>query len=279
MIAVSAPELGLADRSAGMGELRAGHLGVRLAATAAEIAAVQALRYRVFYQEMGALAAPEAALSAKDYDAFDNVADHLLVVDHALGDGERSVVGTYRLIRREAAALIGRFYSADEYDLTPVLEFPGRVLELGRSCVDVAYRDRAAMQLLWRGIAAYVFWHRIDLMFGCASLAGTDPDALGPELTYLYLAHLAPPELRLRALPSRFVEMRRIDAAALDARRALARLPPLIKGYLRLGGFVGDGAVVDRQFNTTDVAIIVKTDLVTERYYRHYEREARDLRA
>jgi putative hemolysin len=132
------------------------------------------------------------------------------------------------------------------------------------------------MQLLWRGIAAYVFHYQIDLMFGCASLPGTDPDGLAVELTYLYQNHLAPPALRPRALPHRFVEMQRLPLEAIDPRRALAQLPPLIKGYLRLGGFVGDGAVIDRPFNTTDVAVVVKTDLVTDKYYRHYERQLRE---
>lgn len=265
-----------ADSDSGFGELRGGNLGVRIAVGAAEIDAVQALRYRVFYTEMGAVPAEETARTERDRDRFDAVADHLLVVDHAIGPGPEGVVGTYRLIRQPAAALMGGFYSADEYDIAPLTAFPGRVLELGRSCVDAAYRNRAAMQLLWRGIAAYVFLHRIDLMFGCASLPGTDPDALAHELTYLYHNHLAPPALRPRALPARYVEMRRCDPATLDARRAAAALPPLIKGYLRLGGFVGDGAVIDHQFNTTDVAVVVKTDLVTDKYYRHYERRVRD---
>jgi putative hemolysin len=260
----------------GFGELRAGNLGVRIAVSAAEVEAVQALRYRVFYDEMGATPDPASATIRRDRDEFDAVADHLLVVDHAIDPGPAGVVGTYRLIRREAAEQIGRFYSADEYDISRVVSFAGRVLELGRSCVDGAYRNRAVMQLLWRGIAAYVFRHQIDLMFGCASLPGTDPDALAMELTYLYYNHLAPPALCPRALPQRYVEMRRMDPALVDARRAIAQLPPLIKGYLRLGGFVGDGAVIDRQFNTTDVAVVVKTDLVTDKYYRHYERQLRN---
>jgi putative hemolysin len=257
-------------------ELRAGNLGVRVAATPAEIDAVQALRYRVFYREMGARADPDTARTGRDRDRFDSIADHLLVVDHTIGPGAEGVVGTYRLIQREAAAQLDGFYSANEYDIRPILGFPGRIMELGRSCVDAAYRNRAAMQLLWRGIAAYVFHYQIDLMFGCASLPGTDPDALGPELTYLYQNHLAPPAVRPRALPHRFVEMQRLPPESIDARRALALMPPLIKGYLRLGGFVGDGAVIDRQFNTTDVAVVVKTDLVTDKYYRHYERQLRE---
>ena len=257
-------------------ELRAGNLGVRIAVTPQEIDAVQALRYRVFYGEMGARPDAETSRSERDRDDFDAVADHLLVVDHAIGPGPEGVVGTYRLIRREAAQRLGQFYSADEYDIGVVERFPGKVMELGRSCVDAAYRNRAAMQALWRGIAAYVFHHQIDLMFGCASLPGIDPDALSLELSYLYYHHLAPKEIRPRALPHRYIEMRRLDPEEVDPRKALQALPPLIKGYLRLGGFVGDGAVIDAQFNTTDVAIVVKTDLVTDKYYRHYERQLRE---
>jgi putative hemolysin len=269
---------GVATRSdpPGFGELRGGNLGVRIAASQAEIDAAQALRFRVFYQEMGARPDPMAMATHRDSDEFDAVADHLLVVDHSIGPGPEGVVGTYRLIRAPAAAKLGRFYSAEEYDITPVLKFPGEVMELGRSCVHADYRNRSVMQLLWRGIAAYVFLHRIDLMFGCASLPGIEPDDLAAELTYLYYNHLAPPALRPRALPHRYIEMRRLDPDEIDRRRALAKLPPLIKGYLRLGGFVGDGAVIDAQFNTTDVAIVVKTDLVTDKYYRHYERQVRD---
>jgi putative hemolysin len=260
----------------GFGELRAGNLGVRIAETQAEIDAVQALRFRVFYEEMGATPEPKVAAMRRDYDVFDAVADHLVVIDHAIGAGPEGVVGTYRLIQGPAAQRVGRFYSADEYDIGALTRFRGRVLELGRSCVDASHRSRAAMQLLWRGIAAYVFLHQIDLMFGCASLPGIDPEVLAPELTYLYYNHLAPPALRPRALAGRFVEMRRMDPALLDPRRIQAQLPPLIKGYLRLGGFVGDGAVIDHAFNTTDVAVVVKTDLVTDKYYRHYERQLRD---
>jgi L-ornithine Nalpha-acyltransferase len=253
-------------------ELRAGNLGVRLARTPAESDAGFALRFRVFYEEMGARPDPVAAATRRDTDEFDAVADHLLVLDHDLGEGAAAVVGTYRLIRREAAERIGEFYSAGEYDIAPLLAYPGRVLELGRSCVHEAYRARGTLQLLWRGIAAYVFQHRVDLMFGCASLPGTDLDALAPMLTYLRHNHLAPPALRPRALAHRYVPMDRLDPNAIDSRAALAELPPLVKGYLRLGGFVGDGAVLDPQFNTTDVCVVVKTNLITDKYYRHYER-------
>ncbi|HVM80152.1 MAG TPA: GNAT family N-acyltransferase [Stellaceae bacterium] len=259
--------------------IRSGTLAVRLARSPAEIAAAQALRYRVFYDEMGARPSPEMERTRRDFDGFDEFADHLLVIDNARGLGPDAVIGTYRLIRRPAAERAGRFYSAAEYDISTMVAYPGEILELGRSCVDASARNRPTMQLLWRGIAAYVFHYQIDLMFGCASLHGTDPDALAVPLSYLHYHHLAPPALRPRALPELYVDMRRLPPQAIDPAKALAELPPLIKGYLRLGGFVGDGAVIDRQFNTTDVSIVVKTDLVTDKYYRHYERQARGASA
>jgi L-ornithine Nalpha-acyltransferase len=257
-------------------DIRSGPLQVRLAQSEADIDAAQALRYRVFYEALGARAAVEAQRRRRDFDRFDERCDHLLVLDHSRGTGPGVVVGTYRLIRREAAARLGGFYSAGEFDIARLVAYPGEILELGRSCVDRAYRQRSAAHLLWSGIAAYVFHYNIDLMFGCASLPGTDTDSLAVPLSYLYHYHLAALALRPRALPNRHVEMCRLPCALLDPTRVLSGLPPLIKGYLRLGGFVGDGAVIDNDFNTTDVCIVVKTDLVTEKYSRHYERLAKD---
>jgi putative hemolysin len=254
-------------------DIRSGPLQVRLAETTADIEAAQALRYRIFYERLGAQPLPEMACRRRDVDQFDTDCDHLLVLDHSRGTD--SVVGTYRLIRRDMAARLGGFYSAKEFDITPVVLHPGEILELGRSCVDPAYRNRSAMQLLWSGIAAYVFHYEVVLMFGCASLPGTSADALSMPLSYLHRYHLAPPALRPRALANRYVEMCRLKPCAVDASRGMAALPPLIKGYLRLGGFVGNGAVVDEQFNTIDVCIVVKTDLVTEKYSRHYERQSK----
>ena len=257
-------------------DISSGPLQVRLAESTADIDAAQALRYRIFYEKMGARPLPGTEQDRRDRDQFDAICDHLLVLDHSRGTGLEAVVGTYRLIRRDAAAQLGAFYSAGEYDIAPLIAYPGEILELGRSCVDAGYRARPVMQLLWSGIAAYVFHYDIALMFGCASLPGIDPDALAVPLSYLYHHHLAPPALRARALPERYVDMRRLEVSEIDPMRTLAALPPLIKGYLRLGGFVGDGAVIDEQFNTTDVCIVVKTDLVTEKYSRHYERQSKE---
>jgi L-ornithine Nalpha-acyltransferase len=259
-------------------DLSSGLLRVRLAETEADIDAAQALRYRVFYEGLGARPETQTAHLRRDFDRFDKSCDHLLVLDHSRGSGLEIVVGTYRLIRRDAAARLGRFYSAAEYDIARLVDYPGEILELGRSCVDAAYRQRPTMQLLWSGIAAYVFHYGIALMFGCASLPGTDPEALAMPLSYLYHYHLAPPALRPRALADRYLDMCRRGRRAIDPARAFAALPPLIKGYLRLGGFVGDGAVIDREFNTTDVCVVVKTDLVSAKYSRHYVRRATQVR-
>ena len=252
-----------------------GPMEVRLAADPAEVDAAQALRYRVFYEERSAKPVGDMADRRRDVDKYDAIADHLLVLDHSRGEGPQAVVGTYRLIRRSRVDSCGGFYTAGEYDISKLVDFPGEILELGRSCVDAGYRNRPTMQLLWKGIAAFVFRYDITLMFGCASLPGNDVDAIGDQLSYLYHHHLAPERLRVRALPHLHVEMNRKPADQIIAKRALAALPPLIKGYLRLGGFVGDGAVIDPQFNTTDVCVVVQTDAVTDKYYRHYEREAR----
>ena len=250
-------------------------LEARLAATDEDIDAAQSLRYRVFYEEMNANPSAETAARARDFDEFDAFCDHLLVIDRERKDVPRGVVGTYRLLRRSVADTHAGFYSSSEYDLSRLSGISGEVLELGRSCVDAANRTRPTMQLLWTAIAAYVWKFDIEIMFGCASLQGTDPGALSLPLSYLYHYHLAPPALRLKALPELYVDMRLLTEDQVDPKKALAELPPLIKGYLRLGGFVGDGAVVDNQFNTTDVSIMVKTDLVTEKYMRHYERASR----
>src|SRR5580698_5632614 len=266
-------------------ELRLGTLEVRLAQTAEEIDAAQALRYRVFYEEMGAKPTPEMAARQRDFDKYDEHCDHLLVLDHARKN-KSPVIGTYRLIRREAAKKCGGFYSSSEYDVQALIDYPGEILELGRSCIDAEYRTGQVMQVLWRGLTAYVFRYDIVLMFGCASLPGTDPQALALPLSYLHYHHLAPPGLRPKALPDRYIDMRLMPREAfdpnvafnnlkVDPRSGANSLPPLIKGYLRVGGFIGEGAVIDPQFNTTDVCIIVKTDLITSRYIRHYERSSK----
>lgn len=261
-------------------ETRLGSLEVRLAQTDAEVEQAQELRYKTFYEEMGAKPTPEMEHLRRDFDRHDEHCDHLLLLDYARKN-KNAVIGTYRLIRRAAADKSGGFYSSSEYDISRLVDYPGEILELGRSCIDFEYRTGPVMQLLWRGLGLYVARHNIALMFGCASLPGTDPEALKVPLSYLYHHHLAPPALRTKALPERYVDMKMLPREAFDPNTAFEELkldprggnnslPPLIKGYIRVGGFVGDGAVIDHQFNTTDICIIVKTDLMTRRYKKHY---------
>lgn len=252
---------------------------VRLATTAPEIEAAQSLRYRVFYEEMAASPTPEMKRSRRDFDSFDRICDHLLVVDLEQPEPSCSVVGTYRLLRRSVALQHGGFYTEQEYELDGLLTYPGEIVELGRSCVDPGYRSRGVMQLLWRGLAAYVEAYAIEVMFGCASFPGTNPQEFAPQLSYLHHAHLAPETLRPRALAHHYVNMDLLPASAVDAQAAINELPPLIKGYLRVGGLVGDGAVVDHQFNTTDICVIVKTDRLTDKYERRYRRQTNEATA
>jgi putative hemolysin len=246
-------------------------LEVRLAANAAEIEAAQALRYRTFYDEMKARPTPRMRQLERDVDPYDSVCDHLLIVDRERSIGTPCVVGTYRMMRKEAADGNAGFYSEGEFDLGPVLAYPGEVLELGRSCIDPAYRKRGAMQLLWAGIARYIFEHDIEILFGCGSLPGTDPGEVKAALSYLHHYHLAPEDIRPRALDLRAVAMELLPKDAVDPVAAQRELPPLIKGYLRLGAAVGNGAVVDHRFNTIDVCVVVETERIAERYRRHYD--------
>jgi putative hemolysin len=253
---------------------RLGRLEVRLAETQAEIQAAQALRYKVFYEEMQARATPQMKADGRDFDRFDAFCDHMLVIDHEAQPGE-GVVGTYRCLRQDVAEANGGFYTQDEYDLQELIErLPAetRFLELGRSCVHAEYRTKPMIELLWLGIMSYVNFYQLDVMVGCASLHGTDPEALTLPLSYLHHNFLAPEAWRARAKANRYVAMDRMPEDKIDGRDAFRLLPPLIKGYLRAGCYIGDGAVVDEQFNTTDVMIILPVSVISDRYYARFAR-------
>ena len=241
-------------------------LAIRLAETDADLASVQRLRWLVFFAEMGA--DPSAASPDQhDRDAYDSACDHLLVIDES-DPAEPRVVGTYRLLRESVASLHGGFYSAGEFDLSPLgaTGGTGELLELGRSCVLPAYRTSAVISLLWRGIADYIARHRIRLLFGCASFPGTDPEQHAPALSFLHHHHLAPAELRPMVRAEHGIGLERLPRGAYDERRALLRLPPLLKGYLRAGARFGEGAFVDHEFNTIDVCVVMPVEAIAERY-------------
>ena len=256
---------------------RLGRLEVRLAAGPREVRRAQRLRYRVFFEDGDAVPAPLAALQRRDVDPFDAICDHLLVLDHDVAPkpfraAKPRVVGTYRLLRHDVAERNGGFYSAGEFDIAPLLARHAgrRFLELGRSCVLGPYRSRKTVELLWAGIWAYVRRHRIDAMFGCASLEGTDPDALAAQLAFLYRNALATPEWRVRARPERHVAMDRSAPGSLDEKGALRALPPLVKAYLRVGARFGESAVVDDRFGTTDVFVTLPVADISPRYLDYF---------
>ena len=256
---------------------RIGSLEVRLATTTREIRRAQRLRFKVFYKEMSASPNGASLISRRDVDAYDVICDHLLVLDHdvkpkAFRPAKPKVVGTYRLLRQDVANRHGGFYTRGEYDIAPLLEaHPNlRFLELGRSCVLEAYRNKRTVELLWHGIWAYVLHHRIDVMMGCASLEGTDPQDLALPLSFLHHYAAAPAEWQACALPQRFTAMDILPKEAIDPKAALHALPPLIKGYLRLGATFGTGAVIDRQFGTTDVLVLLPVSAINPRYIDHF---------
>ena len=207
----------------------------------------------------------------RDADPYDVVADHLIVVDNTASGPTPKIVGTYRVIQQSGADKIGGFYSSAEYDITPLHNCGMNMLELGRSCVLPEYRTRSVLQLLWQGIATYVLENKIEILFGCASFHGTDVEAISRQLAYLHHYHLAPPALRPVARQERYIEMNLHEKEPLNPREMINTLPPLIKGYLRAGCMVGEGAVIDQQFNTIDVCIVLQTDLMASQYRKHYK--------
>ena len=259
---------------------RMGPLEVRLAQDKRDVKRAQKLRYKVFYKDGSAIADAATILAQRDKDAFDKICDHLMVIDHAARptlSGRQPVVGTYRLLRHETAMKHGGFYTESEFDLAGMIERHAglRFLELGRSCVLPRYRNKRTVELLWQGIWAYVKQNRFDVMIGCASFEGTDPDRLALPLSFLHHHARAPEAWRARAQDGRYVEMNRMAKEAIDAKAAMRMLPPLIKGYLRLGAHIGDGAVIDHQFGTTDVLIVMPVAAIGAKYIEHFGGEAR----
>ncbi|MGF1501282.1 MAG: GNAT family N-acetyltransferase [Paracoccaceae bacterium] len=255
-------------------KIDAGRFTVRLAESDRDVEAAQRLRYRVFVEEMGATPSAEDRDARRESDRFDAYSEHLLLIDTEACDPDKlgGVVGVYRLMRgARARAGIG-FYGAAEYDLSRLERYDRETLELGRSCVDQDYRGGAGMHLLWTGLGRYVAEHDVGLMFGVASFHGADPAPLAQALSYLHHTHLAPEDLRVRALEGHFTDMAMLPPDEVDKTEALRQIPALIKAYLRLGGYVGEGAFIDRDFNTVDVCLLMDTARMVQRYRKFYQR-------
>lgn len=256
---------------------RIGSLETRLARNEREIDAAQQVRFRVFVEEMGARLPADAMRRGRDIDAFDAVCDHLLVLDNAIeGDPEDQIVGTYRLLRQETALANKGFYSASEFEIESLIaRHPDkRFMELGRSCVLPEYRTKRTLELLWQGNWAYAVRHRMDAMIGCASFPGIQPEAHALALSFLHHSCGSKAEWRTEALPELYREMDMMPLEAINPRRALNAMPPLIKGYMRLGAMFGAGAVVDHAFNTTDVLVILPVSSIAGRYINYYGGDA-----
>ncbi len=248
-----------------------GNLEVRLACDEGEVEAALRLRYEVFYEERGLGLRPGTSWDGCDRDGYDEICDHLVVIDNALDPGA-NIVGTYRLLRSDRLPQGAGFYTATEFDLDPLLDRHRqlRFLELGRSCVRPAYRSKRTIELLWQGVWAYVRANGVDVMLGCASFCGVVPAAHAQSLSFLHQNARAQGVWAVSALAARHVSMDLMPEEAIDARKAIAGMPPLIKGYLRLGGMVGDGCVVDRDFGTTDVLIVLPVAAINPRYVEYY---------
>lgn len=239
---------------------------VKLAETEAELRAAQRLRYDVFVRELGGGGVMVDHDAGLEQDRFDPHFDHMLAIDDLTGE----TIGVYRLLPGERAEELGQFYSEDEYDLSILKQSGRKLLELGRSCLHANYRGGTAMYHLWNGLAAYVAEREIEVLFGVASFHGTNLHDLAQPLSMLHHNHLAPPDLRVKAQPDRYQNMNLVAPEDLDRRAAMVQVPSLIKAYLRLGGFVGEGAFIDHAFNTTDVCLILDTARMNERQRRIY---------
>jgi putative hemolysin len=254
-------------------------LTLRLAKDARDLRAAQRLRYEVFVEELQATGPMVDHEQRLEVDEFDPYFDHLLLIDPRRDPETLSdVVGVYRLLPPEGFARIGRYYSESEFDLTRLKASGRRLLELGRSCVHRDMRGGAAMFHLWNGLADYVLERQIEVLFGAASFHGTDPAVLAQPLSLLHHFHRGPDALRVTPQvcsgPSGSAQrMDLLTEAAVSWVTAMAGIPALIKAYLRLGGFVSDGAWIDRDFNTIDVCLVMDTARMSVKHREFYTRK------
>ncbi len=247
------------------------HFELRLARDEADLHAAQRLRYAVFVEELGGDGEMVDHVARREADRFDPHFDHLLLLDRRRAEDDR-VVGVYRVMRAEGAEAAGQFYSEEEYDLAALRASGRRLLELGRSCVHRDYRGGTAMMHLWAGLADYIAEHGIEVMFGVASFHGTDPAPLAQALSVLHHRHLAPAAIRPVARAEAYQRMDLVAEPDLDRAAAVRSIPALIKAYLRLGGFVGQGAWIDHAFNCIDVCLVMDVALIPDKHRAIYQR-------
>jgi putative hemolysin len=233
------------------------HLSVSFARDEAEVREAQRLRYKIFAEEMGARL-PNAE-SGLDQDLFDPFCEHLLVRDNETLE----VVGTYRLLTPEQARKVGSFYSQTEFDMTRIAHLSSRMVEVGRSCVHPGYRSGATIALLWSGLSRFMQRHGYDYLIGCASIPMADGGhAAASIFRHIGMEHMSPVEWRV-------FPRNRLPLEALDNTLNVP-LPPLLKGYMRLGCYVCGEPAWDPDFNTADLMLILPLALMNQRYARHF---------
>ena len=239
---------------------------LRFAKSDADLRAAQRLRYRVFVEELGSDGDMVDHAMQLERDEFDPHHEHLMLLDRSRSDDPlEQCVAVYRLLTGETAEKLGSFYTEGEYDLSVLKASGKQLLELGRSCVAPEYRGGTALFHMWAGLAKFVFEGGYDVLFGVASFHGTDIAKLAEPLSFLHHRHLAPEALRVRAVEDHYQNMDLIPEEQIDRPRAMRAIPPLIKAYLRTGGTVGEGAFIDRAFNTVDVCLILDTRQIPQR--------------
>ncbi len=241
---------------------------IKLANKKSELKKAQALRYSVFYKEKKAKPTFPKKMMKLDYDKIDEFADHLIVIDEKRKGYKNKIVGTYRLIRGDVASHFGGFYTSSEFDLTNILNAykHKEILELGRSCVHKDYRNGTTMNLLWKAIAEYIKLYDIKVLLGCASFPGTDVQKFSKELIYLKSNFSLPEKLSVKSLfNNNYLAYNKNNINESDL-RTFAKLPPLIKGYLRVGGKVSDTFFIDYDFNTIDLCVVVQIENIDEKY-------------
>jgi putative hemolysin len=250
--------------------LESENYSIKLAETKSELKQAQALRYSVFYKEKKAKPTFTKKIIKLDYDKIDKYADHLIVLDKK--NTKNKIVGTYRLIRGDVAKLFGGYYSSSEFNLINISNNykDKHILELGRSCIHQDYRNGSIMNLLWKAIAEYVKLYDIKILLGCASFSGTEPTKYSDELSYLRQNFCLPEHLSVESFDKNIYPVYKLKENNSNQLRIFAKLPPLLKGYLRIGGKVSHNFYVDHNFNTIDLCVVVNTSDIDEKYRKKY---------
>ena len=256
-------------------EIEYGDFVIKLAEKKSELKKAQSLRYSVFFKEKKAVPSLVKRIVELDYDKVDKFADHIIVIDKATKDIKNKIVGTYRLIRGDVGVRFGGLYTSSEFNLSNILNSynHNQILELGRSCVHKDYRNGSTVNLLWKAIAEYVKLYDIKILLGCASFPGTDVNKFSKELSYLRENFSLPNDLSVLSLDNNIYETDSSNNTNVNNLRTFAKLPPLLKGYLRVGGKVSDSCYVDYNFNTIDLCVVVKTSSINKKYKKKFLKE------